>query len=152
MNASNHDMLMLLGTFYGLIVLAIGTAAFVVPRKVVSPKLRESLWLLGTFGLLHGLRSWMLVAEILAPSSVTDKSLVLLTMVGTSMNAMALLCLGQFTSELIALVRQNLAWTRWVPLGCFSTWIAVVCGNPVWTLRTASAPMWLAHLVFSHLH
>jgi hypothetical protein len=151
MSTSNHDMLMLLGTFYGLIVLAIGSAAFVVPRKVVSPKLRESLWLLGTFGLLHGLRSWMLVAEILAPSSVTDKSLVLLTMVGTAMNAMALLCLGQFTSELIALMRQSLAWTRWVPLSCFTTWLAVVGGSPVVAVRPALTVMWATLAALLHL-
>jgi len=102
--------------FYGFIVLVIGTVSFLVPRKVSDPRVRESLWLLGTFGLLHGFRAWLEVAQLLAPATMPDKTLFLLDVVGKYLNIMALLCLAQFTAEIVAVVKRGVEWLRWMPL------------------------------------
>jgi hypothetical protein len=109
--------------FYGFIVVVIGVVSFIVPRKVSDSRVRESLWLLGTFGLLHGVRAWIQVIELLAPADYTDKTLFLLDFVGFGLNLMALLCLAQFTAEIVAVLRRGLAWMRWMPLAGLAAWM-----------------------------
>lgn len=117
-------MLALACLFYGFIVVVIGVVSFIVPRKISDPRVRESLWLLGTFGLLHGVRAWIQVVEILAPATYSDRTLFLLDFVGFGLNVMALLCLAQFTAEIVTVLRRGLEWLRWMPLAGFAAWMA----------------------------
>lgn len=112
--------------FYGFILTVIGAVSFIVPRKVSDPRIRESLWLLGTFGLLHGFRAWLEVAALLAPPTVPDKTLFLLDIVGKYLNIAALLCLAQFTAEIVATLRRGVEWLRWVPLASLATWMTSI--------------------------
>lgn len=112
--------------FYGFIVTVIGTVSFIVPRKVTDSRVRESLWLLGTFGLLHGFRAWLEVASLLAPTTTPDKTLFLLDVVGKYLNVAALLCLAQFTAEIAAALRRGIDWLRWVPLAGLATWMTTI--------------------------
>lgn len=126
-NIDDHT-LALACLFYGFIVVVIGAVSFVVPRKVSDPRVRDSLWLLGTFGLLHGVRAWIEVIEILAPATYADKTLFLLNFIGFGLNIMALLCLAQFTAEIVAVVRRGLEWLRWMPLAGLAAWMASTAG------------------------
>ena len=129
--------------FYGFIVVVIGAVSFIVPRKVSDSRIRESLWLLGTFGLLHGFRAWLEVVALLAPTTMPDKTLFLLGVIGTYLNVAALLCLAQFTAEIVAMVRRGVDWLRWVPLASLATWmtstIAPFIGHRLGWLHTAKA-------------
>lgn len=113
--------------FYGFIVIVIGTVSFVVPRKVSDPRVRESLWLLGVFGLLHGIRAWLEVIEILAPATMADKTMFLLDIIGKYLNVMALLCLAQFTAEIVAAIKRGVEWLRWMPLAGLAAWMTTTC-------------------------
>lgn len=110
--------------FYGCIVVVIGVVSFIVPRKVSDARVRDSLWLLGTFGLLHGVRAWLQVIQILAPTTYSDKTFFLLDFVGFGLNIMALLCLAQFTAEIVAVLRRGLDWMRYMPLAGLAAWMA----------------------------
>src|SRR5260221_14792649 len=68
--------------FYGCIVIIIGIVSFIVPRKVTDSRIKDSLWLLGVFGLLHGVRAFLQVAELIAPATVAERTLFLLDFVG----------------------------------------------------------------------
>lgn len=114
--------------FYGFIVLVIGTVSFLVPRKVSDHRVRDSLWLLGTFGLLHGFRAWIEVASLLAPATMPDKTIFLLDVVGQYLNIMALLCLAQFTAEIVAVLRRGVEWLRWLPLAGLGTLMTTTIG------------------------
>jgi hypothetical protein len=109
--------------FYGFIVVVIGAVSFLVPRKVADFRIRDSLWLLGTFGLLHGVRAWLEVIELLAPATTPDKTLFLLGVVGQYLNVMALLCIAQFTAEIVAVLRRGVEWLRWMPLAGLAAWM-----------------------------
>ena len=115
--------------FYGLIVAVIGVVAFILPRKVPDARVRESLWLLGTFGLLHAVRAWIQVIMLLVPDSFPDKTLFLLDFIGFGLNIMALLCLAQFTAEIVALIRTRLSWMRWMPLAGLAVWMTSAVGT-----------------------
>ncbi len=117
--------------YYGVIVVVIGVVSFVVPRKVKDLRLKDSLWLLGVFGLLHGLRAFLQVAELIAPATVTERTLFLLDFISIGLNVMALLCLAQFTAELMALAQRGLAWLRWMPLAGLAAWLALTI-VPTW--------------------
>lgn len=110
--------------FYGFIVFVIGVVSFVLPRKIADLRVRESLWLLGIFGLLHGFRAWLEVVEIYGINTMPDKTVFLLDMIGQYLNVTALLCLGQFTAEIAALVKRGIDWLRWVPLASFAAWVS----------------------------
>lgn len=123
LNSLDGRTLALACLFYGLIVAVIGVVSFILPRKVPDARVRESLWLLGTFGLLHAVRAWIQVLMILVPDSFPDKTVFLLDFIGFGLNFMALLCLAQFTAEIVALVRTRLSWMRWMPLTGLAVWM-----------------------------
>ncbi|MBM3465169.1 MAG: hypothetical protein FJX76_23985 [Armatimonadetes bacterium] len=127
-NSIDDRTLALACLFYGFIVVVIGVVSFLVPRKVSDARVRESLWLLGTFGLLHGMRAWLQVVEILAPPDYPDKTLFLLNFVAYGLNIMALLCLAQFTAEIVAVLRRGLDWMRWMPLAGLAAYMSSTFG------------------------
>ena len=112
--------------FYGFVVSVIGIVAFIVPRKVSNRRLRESLWLLGTFGLLHGIRAWIEVLELIAPASTSEQSMFLLGFVSFGLNVMALLAISQFAAEIVTMLKRGVEWLRWVPLTGLALWVGVV--------------------------
>ena len=56
---------------YGLAFFLLGTTIFLHYRRDSSTKLGKSLWLLGSFGLLHGVSEWMDMFAILGESHWT---------------------------------------------------------------------------------
>ena len=124
--ALDDRTLVLACIFYGFVVVVIGVVSCVLPRKVPDVRLRNALWLLGAFGLLHGVRAFLEVGQLCAPRSTSLGTLYVLDVVGKYMNVVALACLAQFTAEICAVARRGAAWLRWVPLAGLVLWISTV--------------------------
>jgi signal transduction histidine kinase/CheY-like chemotaxis protein len=90
------DHLLLVFFIYGLAFFLLGIAIFLQPRWGSAFSIGNSLWLLASFGLLHGLSEWMDMFLTLGDAYWTPLGMEVIKIAGFYFGAASFVCLVQF--------------------------------------------------------
>jgi heavy metal sensor kinase len=101
------DHMLLVFFLYGLAFFLPGTAILIKPRRGSAFNIGNTLWLLGCFGILHGLSEWMDMIPTLGQKYWTPFGTVVLRIASFYFAAASFVCLLQFSLRLILLNRSK---------------------------------------------
>jgi diguanylate cyclase (GGDEF)-like protein/PAS domain S-box-containing protein len=125
---------------YGLSFFALGLAVFLYPRRASELRLAKGLWLVGLFGLLHGLNEWM---EMLARTawSPEDPPFAVFKVV---LLPASFLCLTLYGSVQIQMRRGRSFSLAALPVVLMLCWMAAVLFSE---RRLLAADVWARYLL-----
>ncbi len=110
---------------YGLAFFILGLAAALQSRKRSRIALARHLWLLATFGIVHGIYEWGAVFIPIQQNYLGVDAVNVLVFLRLLLEAVSFFTLFQFGIELIPLGSQT-SRLRLLPLGLFSLWAIIV--------------------------
>jgi len=125
---------------YGLSFFALGLAVLIYPRADSRLKLARGLWLIGVFGLLHGLHEWaeMLTRAAGAPGESPFETIKVLLL------PLSFLCLVLYGSLQIQM-RRGRSWALTIlPVLLLAGWAVVVLLS---SRRLLAADVWSRYLL-----
>jgi two-component system sensor histidine kinase/response regulator len=101
------DHMLLVFFLYGLAFFLLGTAILMQPRWGSAFNIGNTLWLLGCFGLIHGLGEWMDMFLTLGQKYWTPFGTAVLRIASFYFGAASFVCLLQFSLRMILLNRSK---------------------------------------------
>lgn len=125
---------------YGLSFFVLGLAIFIYPRENSALRLAKGLWLVGLFGLLHGLNEWVeMLAHASAPAGTSPLLAAKVVLLPSSF-----LCLLLYGTQQIQL-RKGRSWAlASLPLLLLAVWSVVVFSSDRMML---AADIWSRYLL-----
>lgn len=125
---------------YGLAFFILGLAIFIYPKKGSAFKLANKLWLLASFGVIHGINEWVdMFILIKKPIEITFFNQLSLIFLSSSF-----LFLFQFGVNLIAESKKKYSALKVLPTLLFITWIIVTILN---SQRLLLGNIWARYLL-----
>jgi two-component system NtrC family sensor kinase len=121
---SHITLIYLLYLFYGAAFLFLGVSIAAKNMKGSDLKLADILWLLGTFGFLHGACEWLELGRLIEGKNLLFHQLVAEKIVGVLLALISFVFLLQFGISLIyKLDNKRTGWLRVIPPLLFLIWI-----------------------------
>lgn len=111
---------------YGLAFFALGVTIFIYPKKDSTFKLANNLWLIASFGVVHGMDEWVDMF-IRIENSV---GITFLKAASVSLLVISYLFLLQFGVITISETKKNYPTLRILPVFLLITWVLVVISSP----------------------
>ncbi len=125
---ANITFIYLLYLFYGAAFLFLGVSISAKDMKGSDLKLADNLWLLGTFGFLHGAREWLELGLLIEGKNLSFQQLVVEKTAALSLGVISFLFLLLFGISLIQkLNKKMVVWLRAIPIS-----LVIVWGLTVW--------------------
>jgi len=93
---------------YGLAFFILGFAVFIYPKKDSSFKLAKGLWLVGAFGILHGMNEWIDMFMFIQ----RPQEFLLLKVIRALLMPLSFIFLLQFGAKIIAETRKGFGWLK----------------------------------------
>ncbi|MFH1552157.1 MAG: PAS domain-containing sensor histidine kinase [Candidatus Omnitrophota bacterium] len=104
---------------YGLAFFVLGFAIFIFPKKDSVFKLAKNLWLIASFGIIHGVNEWIdMFILIKKPIEIT-----FLKVIGLPILAISFLFLIQFGVKVIAEAKKKYSALKILPVSLFIIWV-----------------------------
>ena len=130
----NITPIYLLYLFYGAAFLFLGVSIAAKNMKGSDLQLADSLWMLGTFGFLHGAHEWMELGPLIEGEHLSFQQLFVIKMVSAFLVVLSFLFLLWFGISLFRVLGdKRFRWARAVPLFLFIIWAALCL--VFWILR-----------------
>jgi len=107
---------------YGLSFFILGIAIFIYPKKGSSYLISRSIWLVGAFGVLHGINEWIDMFLLIGES----KYIIQLLMIGMYASAFSFFCLLIFGVWNIIEFNNKYSKLKYVPFALFIAWAGIV--------------------------
>ena len=111
---------------YGEAFFVLGLAAALQSRKHSQLGLAKHLWLLATFGIVHGIYEWGAVFIPIQKTYLAGGAVNLLRIMQLGLETASFLALFQFGVNLISLGLRQPAWLRFIPSIMLLVWAAAV--------------------------
>ncbi len=106
---------------YGLAFFILGIAIFILPRKDSAFKFAKSLWLIGSFGILHGINEWIDMFIFIHKSP----ELLALKAVRAFVMPLSFIFLIWFGTKVIAKAKKEFAWVKGLTFVLPIAWLCV---------------------------
>lgn len=116
--------------FYGLVSFAMGLAIFFKRRSMSTFRLSESLWLLGAFGISHGLADWGHFFIPLQATGDLAHGAFALRLGQTLLTGLSFGFLLMFGTDLVASFRPHLRPLRWAAPVLLAGWLVALAILP----------------------
>ena len=125
---------------YGVAFFTLGLAVFIYPKKDSAFKLANKLWLLASFGVIHGINEWVdMFILIKKPIEIT-----LLNRISLFFLTSSFLFLFQFGANIIAESKKKYSALKVLPTLLFITWIVLTLLN---SQRLLLGNIWARYLL-----
>ncbi|MBI5555974.1 MAG: GAF domain-containing protein [Elusimicrobia bacterium] len=105
---SGESKMILIYFVYGLAFFVLGVAILIYPKKGSAFKLAKNLWLIGAFGIIHGINEW-LEMFLLIPGF---EDFLLLKIMGSFILPLSFTFLIQFGVKIIAESKKRFSWIK----------------------------------------
>lgn len=116
--------------FYGAAFLFLGISISVKELKASDLKLSYSLWMLGTFGFIHGFHEWLQFLPLIQGEQLTRQEIFLIKLILLSTVILSFFFLLQFGLSLIsALDKKQMRWIKGIPSILVLFWAVVLWKN-----------------------
>jgi len=127
---SNIPLVYPLYFFYGAAFLFLGVSISGKDLKASDLILSNSLWMLGTFGFIHGFHEWLQLLPLIQGEHMTWQEIFLIKLILLSTIILSFFFLLQFGLSLIsALDKKQMKWIKWVPSMLVLLWAVVLWEN-----------------------
>lgn len=102
--------------FYGAAFLFLGISISVKELKASDLRLSNSLWMLGTFGFIHGFHEWLQLLPLIQGEHMTRQEIFLIKLILLSTIILSFFFLLQFGLSLLsALDKKQMKWIKGIP-------------------------------------
>ena len=119
----NITLIYLLYLVYGAAFLFLGVSITAKDMKGSDLKLADSLWLLASFGFLHGAREWLELGHLVESQQLSSHQIYVEKTIEVSLTVLSFLFLLQFGISLISrLDEKRFRWVKVIPLPLFIMW------------------------------
>jgi signal transduction histidine kinase len=126
---SNIPLVYPLYFFYGAAFLLLGISILGKDLKASDLKLSNSLWMLGTFGFIHGFHEWLQLLPLIQGERMIRQEILLIKLISLAAIILSFFFLFRFGLSLIsALDRERTKWVKGIPCALILLW-AVVLGK-----------------------
>jgi two-component system NtrC family sensor kinase len=113
---ANINLTYLLYLVYGAAFLFLGVSITAKDMKGSDLKLADNLWLLGTFGFLHGAREWLELGHLIESRQLSAQQIYVEKALEVSLTIFSFLFLLQFGISLISkLDEKRFRWVKAIP-------------------------------------
>lgn len=113
--------------FYGAAFLFLGISISVKDLKASDLKLSNSLWMLGTFGFIHGFHEWLQLLPLIQGEHMKRQEIFLIKLILLSTIILSFFFLLQFGLSLIsALDKKQMKWVKGIPSIMALLWAVVL--------------------------
>lgn len=120
---NNITLTYLLYLVYGAAFFFLGVSVASKDMKGSDLKLAGSLWLLGTFGFLHGAREWLELGRLIEVENLSHQQLVVEKAAEVLFTLLSFIFLLQFaTSLILKLDIKRTGWLKAIPVPLFVVW------------------------------
>lgn len=114
----------LLYLFYGAAFLFLGVSIAAKDMKGSDLKLANSLWLLGSFGFLHGAHEWLELGPLIEGRYLSYQQLYAAKAVAVFLVVLSFLFLLQFGISLVRVLDdKRIRWAKATPMPLFLIWV-----------------------------
>ncbi|MHB8873158.1 MAG: sensor histidine kinase [Myxococcaceae bacterium] len=120
---------------YGLAFIALGLVLLLASRSPLPVLPRHVLGFIAAFGLLHGVRGFLEIAQQVEARIAIDDREAYLQVLAPVMNALSFAALMQAGVETLVWARRAPRWTRWLPGSVLLAWtvaVVVLPPHPRW--------------------
>ncbi|MBW6486077.1 MAG: hypothetical protein K0B01_08035 [Syntrophobacterales bacterium] len=116
--------------FYGAAFLFLGISILGKDLKASDLRLSDSLWMLGTFGFIHGFHEWLQLLPLIQGEHMTLQEIYLIKLILFSTLVLSFSFLLQFGLSLIsALDKKQLRWIKGLPSALSLLWAVILWRN-----------------------
>jgi len=106
---------------YGLAFFILGLAIFIYPKKGSAFKLAKDLWLVGAFGILHGINEWIDMFMLIQK----PQELLVLKIIRAFIMPLSFVFLIQFGTKIIAETRKGFGWFKSLTFILPVAWVCI---------------------------
>ena len=127
---SNIPLVYPLYFFYGAAFFFLGISISVKELKASDLKISNSLWMLGTFGFIHGFHEWLQLLPLIQGEQMTRQEIFLIKLILLATMILSFFFLLQFGLSLIsALDKKQMSWIKGIPSILVLLWTVVLWNN-----------------------
>jgi len=127
---SNIPLIYPLYFFYGATFFFLGISILGKDLKASDLKLSNSLWMLGTFGFIHGSHEWLQLLPLIQGEQMTQEEIFLIKLILLVAIIFSFFFLLQFGLSLIsALDKKQMKWIKGIPAMMTLLWAVILWGN-----------------------
>jgi signal transduction histidine kinase len=127
---SNIPLVYPLYFFYGAAFLFLGISILGKDLKASDLKLSNSLWMLGTFGFIHGFHEWLQLLPLIQGERMIRQEIVLIKLISLAAIILSFFFLLQFGLSLIsALDKLQTKWVKGIPYALTLLWAVILWKN-----------------------
>mgnify|MGYP000598573214 CR=1 FL=1 len=114
---------------YGLVFFVLALVVLAYPKRLGAPRLKEALWYLGMFALVHALNEWAEMFRLLGPPFGSWRLQAVGSLLLLPLSFYFLVAFGATAMP------EGARWLRYVPFGLLAVWAVAVAPSGVEPLR-----------------